>query len=84
MKFRLMPDVVSVTRGEPVTLVLSTRDLPHGFALPDFNIRRDLIPGKPIELTLTPHKAGRFHMLCDNFCGEGHDAMSGWFVVEDA
>jgi cytochrome c oxidase subunit 2 len=81
MKFGFLPAEVTVTKGEPVTLVLSKADFPHGFALPDFNLRRDLVPGADVELTLTPHNAGRFHMLCDNFCGEGHDRMSGWFVV---
>ena len=39
------------------------------------------VPGKDVEVTLTPNKAGRFAWVCDNFCGEGHDEMSGWFIV---
>ena len=58
-------------------------DFPHGFGLPDFGLRVDQVPGKVVELAFTPDKAGRFHMLCDNFCGEGHDKMSGWLVVSD-
>ena len=38
-------------------------------------------PGRPVEVTLTPGKPGRFHYLCDNFCGDGHDRMSGILVV---
>ena len=66
-----------------MTLVLTSVDFPHGFALPDFGARCDLIPGKPVELTVLP-EAGPvyFDMLCDNFCGEEHDKMSGWFIVE--
>jgi cytochrome c oxidase subunit 2 len=79
-----IPSEIRVVKGQPVTFVLSTPDFPHGFALPDFNLRRDLIPGKEVELTFTPDKAGKFHMLCDNFCGEGHDRMSGWLIVTDA
>ena len=28
-------------------------------------------------------KAGKFHFLCDNFCGAGHDEMSGFLIVEE-
>jgi heme/copper-type cytochrome/quinol oxidase subunit 2 len=24
---------------------------------------------------------GRYHYLCDNFCGDGHDRMSGILIV---
>jgi len=81
-KFAFTPEEVRVRKGEAVTLILTSIDFVHGFALPDFGLRRDIVPGHPVELTIVPDRAGRFHMLCDNFCGEGHDRMSGWFVVE--
>jgi cytochrome c oxidase subunit 2 len=40
-----------------------------------------LIPGQMIEVAITPTKEGRHHFLCDNFCGDGHDRMSGILVV---
>ncbi len=80
-KFEFTPSEFTVRKGEPVTLVLSTPDFPHGFNLPDFNLRRDLIPNMPLELTFTPDKAGRFTFLCDNFCGEGHEKMNGTMEV---
>jgi cytochrome c oxidase subunit II len=81
-KFTFTPHDVVLKRGVPVVLVLSSTDFPHGFALPDFQLRRDVVPGKAVEVPFTPDKLGRFHMLCDNFCGEGHDQMSGWLVVQ--
>lgn len=80
-KFEYTPDQVSVTLGQPVTLVISSPDFAHGFSLPDFGLRADAVPGKDVEVTFTPNKAGRFAWVCDNFCGEGHDEMSGWFIV---
>jgi cytochrome c oxidase subunit 2 len=67
-----------------VTLVLSSADFPHGFSIPDFGVRVDLVPGKTMELTFTPDRAGRFAFLCDNFCGEGHDGMTGMVVVTES
>ncbi len=80
-KFSFTPSDLRATAGQPVTLMLSTEDFVHGFSLPDFSARIDLVPGKTVELTFTPRRAGKFIFLCDNFCGEGHDKMAGTLTV---
>jgi cytochrome c oxidase subunit II len=82
-KFSFDKQEIRVKKGRPVTLVLSSSDFEHGFSVPDFNVRADFVPGKTVELTFTPDRAGRFEFLCDNFCGEGHDGMSGFLVVTE-
>ena len=82
-KFDFSVTEIHVKKGRPVSLVLTASDFAHGFALPDFGVRADLIPGKPLEVTFTPDRAGRFVFLCDNFCGEGHDEMTGLLIVTD-
>jgi cytochrome c oxidase subunit 2 len=82
-KYAFSQPEIRLQKGVPVTLVLSTADFPHGFSIPDLNTRVDLIPGKPVSVTLTAQRSGRFAFLCDNFCGEGHDRMSGFLIVED-
>ena len=37
--------------------------------------------GKGAELTLRSLPAGRFIYLCDNFCGDEHDRMTGVLTV---
>ena len=80
-KFEFVPAEIGVKKGQHVTFELTAVDFPHGFAMPDFGIRKDLIPGKLLEISITPDREGRFHYLCDNFCGDGHDRMSGILVV---
>jgi len=82
-RFTFSASELRVRRGEPVTLVLSTPDFVHGFSVPDLNARVDLIPGRTVELALKPDRSGRFVFLCDNFCGDGHDKMTGFIVVTD-
>lgn len=82
-KFDFAAKEIRVRKGQRVTLVLTTPDFVHGFSVPDFNARVDLVPGKSVELTFTPDRAGRFVFLCDNFCGEGHDRMTGFLVVTE-
>src|SRR5471032_3021984 len=76
-KFRFAPNVIELKKGEAVVLELTALDFPHGFSLPDFKIRADLVMGKPVRVKLKPEEAGQFGFLCDNFCGSGHEEMSG-------
>jgi cytochrome c oxidase subunit 2 len=82
-KFEFSASEIRLKKGKPVTFVLSASDFVHGFSVPDFNVRADLIPGKTVEVTFTPNRAGKFGFVCDNFCGEGHDQMMGFLIVSD-
>ena len=81
-KYEFSAREIRVRKGERVTLVITSRDFVHGFSVPDLDVRADAVPGKAVEVTFTPQRAGRFVFLCDNFCGDGHDRMSGVLVVE--
>ncbi len=80
-RFEFMPSRIELAKGEPVTFELTTLDVVMGFAVPDFKVRADIVPGKVSRLRLTPDKAGTFTFLCDVFCGDGHESMSGTLVV---
>ncbi len=82
-KFAFVPNQFSVKKGQRVTVVLSAIDFMHGFSVPDFEVRGDGIPGKPVEISFVANKAGKFVYLCDNFCGEGHEHMSGFMTVTE-
>src|SRR5258708_34954843 len=81
-KFEYTPPMVKVKVGQPVTLVLTSFDRIHGFKMPDFGIRTDIVADQETRVTLTPHKVGSFVVVCDIFCGDGHEDMSGTLVVE--
>ncbi len=81
-KFEFNPAKVTAKLGQPVVLVLSSEDRIHGFKMPDFGLRTDIVPGQETRVALTPDKAGSFAFLCDVFCGDGHEDMEGILVVE--
>lgn len=81
-KFEFTPETVTVKRGQPVTLVLTSFDRIHGFKLVELGLRTEIVPDRETRLTFTPDKPGRFTFFCDVFCGDGHDEMSGTLVVE--
>jgi len=47
----------------------------------NWNLRTDILPNQTATLTLNPDQEGEFVFLCDNFCGEGHETMSGKITV---
>jgi cytochrome c oxidase subunit 2 len=82
-KYDFSEKEIRLRKGVPVTFAITTPDFAHGFSVPDLNVRTDLVPGRTVEVTFTPAKAGRYVFLCDNFCGEAHDRMTGFIVVID-
>ncbi len=69
-------------RGETYRLHLSSIDLQHGFSLQPLNMNFQVLPGYDHVLTLTPTSRGEFTIVCNEFCGAGHHAMSGKIIVE--
>jgi cytochrome c oxidase subunit 2 len=80
-RFSYLPNQIELKLGEPVVLRFTAVDFTHGFNLPEFNKRADLVEGKQTSVALTPTKTGRFAFLCDNFCGTGHEQMEGQLIV---
>jgi cytochrome c oxidase subunit 2 len=80
-KFEFVPGEIHVKQGETVTLEFTAPEVPMGFNLADFKLRADIMPGKVTSVELTPDKAGTFTFVCDVFCGNGHEDMSGMLIV---
>jgi cytochrome c oxidase subunit II len=82
-KFQFTPDTITLKKGEPVVLVISSQDRKHGFNLRAFGIRADVNPGGTAQIRFAPNKTGTFTFSCDVFCGEGHEDMTGTIVVTE-
>jgi len=78
---RRRPRLLTLKKGVPIILQLSTEDRSHGFYAPSFNLRADIVPGKVTELKVTPQKIGDFDYFCDIYCGSGHENMMGKIKV---
>ena len=82
-KFEFAPETITLKKGEPVVLVISSQDRKHGFNLRAFGIRADINPGETARIHFNPNKTGKFTFSCDVFCGEGHEDMTGTIVVTE-
>ena len=69
--------------GRPVKLLLRSKDVLHDFAVAQFRVKMDMVPGTVTYLWFTPTKKGEYEILCEELCGIAHFAMRGRVVVDD-
>lgn len=67
--------------GRAVKLTMISQDVIHSFFIPEFRIKRDVIPGKYNEAWFRATKPGRYRLLCSEYCGTQHSLMGGWITV---
>ena len=75
-KFAYTPSEVTLKKGEPVVLALTSDDVAHGLKFKELNLNTRFDKGKPGELAFTPDKVGDFVGHCSVFCGSGHGSMT--------
>ncbi len=81
-RFAFEPAQITLKKGEPVTLQLTTGDVTHGFYLKPLKIDEIIEPGKTTEVKITPQAAGTYTTICDHFCGAKHGDMKMTIVVQ--
>ena len=62
---------------QPVTFRLVSEDVLHGFYIPAFRLKQDVIPGRAINFNLTPTRPGRYRLRDSQFSGT-------WFAANQA
>jgi heme/copper-type cytochrome/quinol oxidase subunit 2 len=74
------PAQMALPVGEPIKLILVSKDVIHSFYVPAFLVKRDVVPlpeGKsPNELEFTVSEAGTYAGQCAEFCGDLHARMT--------
>ena len=74
-KFQFTPSEITLKKGEPVILRMTSTDRVHGFMSKPFKIDTDIPPDKTTDVAITPETAGNFTIICDHYCGTGHSNM---------
>ena len=77
-------------------LYISSKDVIHGFALPEMRVKQDAIPGMQIPIYFTPTMSSDeflkeiegtkregmgYEIACAQLCGNSHYKMIGWMTV---
>lgn len=82
-------DELHVPVGQQLQLNLVALDVLHSFWVPEWRMKRDLVPiaeGNPTDvdnvMRVTPDREGTFQLVCTELCGLGHATMRANVVVE--
>lgn len=74
--FGFQPNKIEVPAGAEVRFILTSKDVVHGFAIPATNINMMITPGYINTAAQTFNKPGTYLVVCNEYCGVGHQAMS--------
>lgn len=67
----------------PIRLVMTSEDVIHGFYIPAFRLKRDVVPGRYAKLWFQATKPGEYQIYCTQYCGTGHSDMWAKAVVHE-
>jgi cytochrome c oxidase subunit 2 len=56
---------------------MTSVDVIHSFWVPEFRVKQDIIPGRTVELRVTPTLIGDYKVRCSELCGLRHAYMEG-------
>jgi cytochrome c oxidase subunit II len=69
--------ILELEKNQTYRLHLSSLDWLHGFSLQPTNINIEVHPNYEMILTIKPEQSGQFGVVCNEFCGIGHQTMVG-------
>jgi len=65
----------------PVQLIMTSQDVIHSFFVPAFRNKRDVVPGRYTVMWFQADRAGRYLLLCAEYCGTDHSDMKGQVIA---
>jgi cytochrome c oxidase subunit 2 len=72
-----------VPGDRPVSLVMTSEDVIHSFYVPDFRIKRDVVPGRYAKAWFQAREAGNHQVFCAEYCGTNHSMMLAQVIVHE-
>ena len=85
----VVSDEFHVPVDTQLELNLAALDVLHSFWVPEWRIKRDLVPiadGNPTDVDnvvrVTPNREGSYSLICTELCGLGHSTMQASVTVE--
>ena len=68
-------DTLYVPMNKPVKMSLNSLDVIHGFFIPSFRIKEDIVPGREKMAWFVAEKEGKYELFCSEYCGLNHSYM---------
>jgi cytochrome c oxidase subunit 2 len=74
-------NALHIPTGKPIQLTMISQDVFHSFSIPDFRIKREVIPGRYSTVWFEATQVGTYHLFCTQYCGTQHSGMVGEITV---
>jgi len=68
--------------NRPSRLNMHAQEVIHGFYIPEFRLKQDIIPGREIDIVLTPTRTGNYKLKDSQFSGTYFALMEADVYVE--
>jgi len=74
-RYSFFPKHIQVPSETPLTFRWVSMDVLHGVHIPMTNMSTMIVPGYVAEITTSFPKPGEYPLLCNEYCGLGHNHM---------
>ena len=76
------PGDIEVPVGSTVHFTMTSKDVVHGFQVAGTNLNAMVMPGHIQKISQTFDEPGEYLVLCNEYCGTGHQMMSTTITVK--
>ncbi|WNF36257.1 cytochrome c oxidase subunit II [Bacillaceae bacterium IKA-2] len=80
--FSFNPSNIEIPAGATVHFTLTSKDVIHGIQVAGTNINAMVTPGHIQKITQKFDKPGEYLVLCNEYCGTGHQFMATTITVK--
>lgn len=80
--FSFNPGKIEVPAGSKVHFIMTSKDVVHGFEVAGTNLNAMVMPGHIQKITQTFDEPGEYLILCNEYCGAGHQLMATTITVK--
>jgi len=80
--FNFNPGDIEVPVGSTVAFAMTSKDVVHGMQIVDTNVNAMIFPGHIQTISHTLDEPGEYLILCNEYCGAGHQLMSTTITVK--
>ena len=71
----IVSDKLVVPANKPIKLIMSASDVIHSFYVPEFRVKKDVLPGRYSVVWFEALEPGVYNIFCTEYCGKDHSRM---------
>lgn len=80
--FSFDPGDIEIPAGATVHFTMTSKDVIHGIQIPGTNMNAMVTPGHVQRITETFDEPGEYLVICNEYCGAGHQLMATTITVK--